>query len=156
MAESFDSARSGTPDSTSGVRVAGELLGTGEFLQAGYIVFGPDGGSLERVDVATPLPVGQAGGSTSAVTQKDAAPSATTLLAANSSRLGASVFNNTSLDLYLKLGSGASTESFTVKMAAGSYYEVPFRYTGIVTGIWPSAAGSGTADGNAMVTEVSA
>lgn len=65
-----------------------------------------------------------------------------TLLAANGSRNGAAAYNDSSAILYLKLGSGASATSFTVAMAAGSYYEVPANYTGIITGLWASATGA--------------
>ena len=68
--------------------------------------------------------------------------SSVSLLASNANRLGATVFNDSTADLYLKLGATASTTSFTVKMAAGSYFEVPFNYTGAIDGIWSSATGS--------------
>jgi len=74
--------------------------------------------------------------------------SATTLLAANANRDGATVYNDSTADLYLKLGSGASSTSFTVKLAQDDYYEVPFGYTGIITGLWASDA-----SGNARVVE---
>ena len=41
----------------------------------------------------------------------------------------------------MKLGSSVSTSSFTLKMAASGYYEVPFNYTGGIYGIWSSATG---------------
>lgn len=67
-------------------------------------------------------------------------------------RHGFTVFNDTEADLYLVLGSSAaSTTSFTVKMAAGSYYEGPWGYDGPVRGIW-SAAGAGAA----RITEIGA
>jgi hypothetical protein len=44
--------------------------------------------------------------------------------------------------LYLKLGSTASVTSFTTRMVAYAYYEVPFQYTGTIDGIWASATGS--------------
>ena len=74
-----------------------------------------------------------------------------TLLDEDPQRLGMTVFNNTVDVLYLLLGDnaggGASSSTYTLAMAAQSYYEVPFGYLGIVTGIW-SAAGVG----NAQVT----
>jgi len=75
------------------------------------------------------------------------------ILASNSNRLGATIFNDSTADLYLLLGSGAnaSTTNFSVKVAAGGYYEVPFNYTGAIDGVW-GAAGSG----NARVTEFTA
>lgn len=72
------------------------------------------------------------------------------LLAANANRLGATVYNDSSAILYLKLGATASTTSFSVAMAASSYFEAPFGYTGAIDGIWTSATG------NARITELSA
>jgi hypothetical protein len=78
-----------------------------------------------------------------------AAVATTTVLALNTARLGMTVFNDTSTGiLYLKLGSGATATSFTVRMMPQDYYELPFRYTGIITGYWS------VADGNARVTEL--
>lgn len=71
-----------------------------------------------------------------------------TILASNANRLGATIYNDSSAILYLKLGSTASTTSFTIKMQAESYYEVPFNYTGIIEGLWASATG------NARITEL--
>lgn len=76
--------------------------------------------------------------------------SVVTLLASNSSRLGATVFNDSNQNLFLKLGSAASLTSFTVRVTPNGYYEVPYSYTGIITGIWSSA------NGNARVTELTA
>lgn len=78
-----------------------------------------------------------------------ATTSTVTLLAANSDRLGATVHNDSNKALYLKLGSGASTSDFTVDVPRKGYYEVPYQYTGILTGVWASGA-----SGNARVTEV--
>lgn len=71
-----------------------------------------------------------------------------TLSAADATRRGLAVFNNSSADIYIKMGAGASTSSFTFKGTTNSYFEVPFNYTGIVTAVW------GTASGSAEVTEV--
>lgn len=89
--------------------------------------------------------------SSSTGTETNVASSATsvTVLASNASRLGATVYNDSTQILYLLLGSGtASNSNYTLQMAAGSYYEVPFGYTGQLTGIWASA------NGNARVTEL--
>lgn len=43
----------------------------------------------------------------------------------------------------------ASSTSFTVEMAAEALYEIPFNYTGVVTGIWASNAA-----GSARITEL--
>lgn len=85
---------------------------------------------------------------TSSVTNVTASTSNVTLLASNSNRLGASIYNDSTRDLYLKLGATASTSSFTVKVRKGAFYEVAFGYTGIIDGIWESGV-----TGAARVTE---
>ena len=78
--------------------------------------------------------------------------SSTTLLAANADRAGATIANDSTAVLYLLLGSGtASATNYTVRMVQHAYYEVPFGYTGTITGIWASDPG----DGAARVTEIS-
>lgn len=71
-----------------------------------------------------------------------------TILASNTARLGASISNDSSALLYVKLGTTASTTSYVVKMSQDDYYEVPFGYTGNIDGIWASATGT------ARVTEL--
>lgn len=70
-----------------------------------------------------------------------------TLIASNANRLGATIYNDSTALLYVKLGATASLTDFTVLLSGtvssiGGYYEVPFGYTGIITGIWASATGS--------------
>jgi len=85
-----------------------------------------------------------------AVTQKaltgtlsnvNASASSVTVLAANTLRLGATFYNDSTAIGYLKLGATASTTSFTVKMQPDAYYEVPFGYYGIIDCIHASATG---------------
>ncbi len=59
----------------------------------------------------------------------------TTLLAFNSNRKGATVFNDSAAILYVKFGATASATSYTVKVPPLGYYEVPFGYTGIIDGM---------------------
>lgn len=61
-------------------------------------------------------------------------------LAADATRLGFSVFNQTPTDLiYLLLGTGVpSPTNFTVILQPNAYFEGPFNYTGPVSGIWGS------------------
>lgn len=76
--------------------------------------------------------------------------SSVTILAANVGRTGAAITNDSSAILYLDLTGGtASATSYTVQLAAGAYYEIPFYYSGLITGIWASATGA------ARVTEFS-
>jgi hypothetical protein len=70
------------------------------------------------------------------------------LLAHNGGRKGATVYNDSTALLYVKLGTTASTSDFTVKMQPDQYYEVPFDYVGKIDGIWASATG------NARMTEL--
>ncbi len=64
------------------------------------------------------------------------------LLTANPDRKGAIVFNDSSKNLYLKLGLIASNASYTVLIPSMGYYELPLpMYTGQIDGIWSSAAG---------------
>ena len=75
--------------------------------------------------------------------------SGTTILAANATRLGAIIYNNSNQTLFLAFGSGATTTDFSISMTKESVTEIPFNYTGIITGVWPSA------NGRARVTEFS-
>lgn len=80
-----------------------------------------------------------------------ASVSSVTLRASNTARLGLTIVNDSAAICYVKLGSTASTTSFTYRLDPGATLELPASvaiYTGIVTGIWTSATG------NARVTEV--
>jgi hypothetical protein len=114
-----------------------------------------DAGAL-RMTLKRELYTKELRAATSAVTQVGDSASSGTLLALNANRLGASIYNDSTAILRLKLGATASTSSFTVALAGngsgvGGYYEVPANYTGVIDGIWASDAG-----GNALVTELSA
>lgn len=90
---------------------------------------------------------------TPAQTSVAASATSTTVLASNASRKGATITNDSSAVLYLKLGATASTTSYTVTLVGSAaapfaYYEVPFGYIGVIDGIWASATG------NARVTEI--
>lgn len=69
-----------------------------------------------------------------------------TILAANTSRKGASIYNSDANTLYLDLSGGtAATTRCQYAIASGQTHEVPFGFTGLITGIW-GADGSGLAD----------
>lgn len=117
------------------------------------IIVGEDAATRGRrwtIDAQGALSVKEKRAATPTQTSVAASASSVTVIASNANRLGATVYNDSTVDLYLKLGATASTTSFTVKMAAASYYEVPFGYTGIIDGIWASATG------NARITELAA
>jgi hypothetical protein len=70
------------------------------------------------------------------------------LLAANPTRKGTTIWNNSTANLYVELGETASTSAFTARVGAGGYYEIPFTYTGVISGIWDAA------NGGALVREL--
>jgi hypothetical protein len=87
---------------------------------------------------------------TGTITSVAAAVTSTTILASNVLRKGASVFNDSTANLYLGLtASAVSLTAYTVKVPAGALFEVNWPvYTGQMTGIWDAAVG------NARVTEL--
>lgn len=95
--------------------------------------------------------VGNAQGVSSNTTNAQIASSGTvvTLKAANTARKGLTIYNDSTAALTVYHGSGASTTQKTIIIAAGAYYEMPFGYNGIVTGLWASV------NGNAYITEFS-
>lgn len=88
---------------------------------------------------------------TSTLSNVASSASSVTVLALNTSRLGAMIFNDSTATLYLKFGATASATSYTVQIPPNGYYELPtpHLYTGIMDGIWSAA------NGNARVTELS-
>lgn len=72
----------------------------------------------------------------------------TALLVANANRKGMSIYNDGAANLHVALGNAVTLTSFTVKLAPNDYYELPFKYTGAVRGIW------GAASGSARITEL--
>lgn len=112
------------------------------------------------VSALAPLPVTMAGASgggavarASSATLSNVSGSASngTLLAANADRIGVLIANDSTAALYLKYGATASASSYTVKLEAGSYWEMPQPiYTGIIDGIWAAANGA------ARITELEA
>lgn len=85
---------------------------------------------------------------TPTITQVASSATSVTLKAANAGRFGLTIQNDSTSTLYVAFGATASTTSYTVKMTAGQYYEVPFQYSGVISGIWSSA------NGYAYVTEL--
>lgn len=104
-------------------------------------------GTEALMSASNPLPVRPVCG-TGTGSSVTASTTVGTLLASNASRIGATIFNDSTARLYLGLFASASITAHTVQISAGGYYEVPFGYTGIITGLWASANGS------ARVTEL--
>lgn len=86
--------------------------------------------------------------STSTPNSVTAATSSGTILAANSNRRGATIWNNSTANLYIDFDSVASTSDFALRISAGGYFEMPFNYTGIISGVWDAV------NGNALVREL--
>lgn len=119
--------------------------------QTALTVGGLDAGSVSRsllTDTLGQLRNLPGRAPTANVTNVAAAVASTQLLAANALRVGVIIFNDSTSVLYVKFGTAAATTSFTVRVAAAGYYEVPAYYSGVVHGIW------NTANGAARVTEV--
>lgn len=149
-------------DTTSAARVVTEVYLIDPTTK---LPTGPGGGSGGAVSISQSTP-----GTTNGVVLKDgdnqiidlANPSTGALdsvndsttegpvLAANANRKGATIFNDSTEVLYLALSDEvASATNYTVKMAPGGYYEVPFGYTGEINGLWAN-----NASGAARVTEL--
>ncbi|PHM11630.1 hypothetical protein [Nostoc sp. 'Peltigera malacea cyanobiont' DB3992] len=85
---------------------------------------------------------------TSTPTTIPASISNVAILTANSNRKGATIWNDSTANLFIEFGATATTSAFTAKLSAGGYYETPFNYTGVISGIWSGA------NGNALVREL--
>ena len=89
---------------------------------------------------------------TGTITSVASANTDTTILASNTGRKGATIFNDSTALLYLALSNTTSSATvYSVQIPAGGYYELPNAgavYTGVIKGIWASA------NGNARVTEL--
>jgi len=64
------------------------------------------------------------------------------LLSSSLNRLQGLVFNDSTGQLYVTLGSSSSTTSFTVRLDSRGYYEIPIYYIGVVSGIWSNNNGA--------------
>ena len=72
-----------------------------------------------------------------------------TIATSSTGRLGCQIFSEGPGNLHITLGtSTTSTSSYTARLSAGDYLEVPSNYTGLIGGIFATA-------GTARVTEVS-
>ncbi len=110
----------------------------------------------QAVEVSGGVAPGPGNASTSAIARVATNVANVLLLALNAGRIGAAFQNNSTTNLFLKLGAvaniGAGVESFTVRMVPNAYYEVLGGYTGVIDGIWDGA----DATGEVLVTELTA
>jgi hypothetical protein len=75
------------------------------------------------------------------------AATSTSLLAANAARKGGSIFNTDANALCIRMdgGTATTTTGFDIRLIQNTYIEIPFGYTGPITGIWETD-GAGTAN----------
>lgn len=98
------------------------------------------------------IPVTAGKSATSTITNLAASAINQTLLVANALRNGATIYNSsTTAILYVKLGLVASAIDYSLQIQFNGYYEVPFGYTGNISGIWVAVTGI---SGAALVNEI--
>lgn len=133
---------------TTALRLQSVLLSIGDPAPR---ALGTAGGlKIEGIATAVPVPTKQSRSATSTQTSVASSITVVTILASNINRLGATVYNEGGSDMRLHLGASASATVYTLVLPAGGYYEVPFNYTGIITGLWTTAS----AANNARVVEL--
>lgn len=80
-------------------------------------------------------------GATSAPVSIAASATSIELLASNSDRVEGIIYNDSTSNLYVLMGSGATTSNYTIKLETDESLVID-RYTGVVHGVWDSAVGS--------------
>jgi hypothetical protein len=100
-----------------------------------------DPGLVVSFSPNSPITTTEARPSTNTTSSVAASLTNVTLLASNSARLGATIYNDSQALLYLKLSPPATLTDFTVRLFPLSYYEVPFGFTGEIDGFWTRATG---------------
>jgi hypothetical protein len=107
--------------------------------------------NIGDVDVLSLPSVVSATYSTSTVTSVVSAGVSTSILASNVNRRMAIMVNDTDKNAYVKLGTTASTTSFSYKLTPGQTLELPTPvYTGAIDAIWDTSP-----TGSMRVTEIS-
>lgn len=109
-------------------------------------------GALDTATLVTAtvgMPVEDAPSGTATLANVAASATSVTIDAANTSRKGLLLVNDSTASCFVKYGATASATSYTVFMGPGAYWEMPKPiYTGTIDGIWTAAAG------NMRVTEL--
>ena len=104
-----------------------------------------NGTTWDRVpgSAAQGLTTREAVSGTTTPTNVTAAASDTSLAAAQTTRVGMLLYNDSTAACYVKYGTGASATSFTVPMGPGAYWEMPKPiWRGAVNGLWTAANGA--------------
>lgn len=144
LGKAEDAAHASGDTGVLALSVANEALTNISGTDGDYTIIGSDrNGTIHVAQKA----------STATLSNVAASATSVTLLSANAARIGAQITNDSSVVVYIKFGTTASTTSYTVSLAGAasapfSYYEVPAGYTGRIDAIWASATG------NARITEI--
>lgn len=109
---------------------------------------GVDGELGGKVIIISDRSAGGTNPSVTIPTQVAASATSVTLLASNSTRKGASIMNTGSTTLHLSYVTPAIATATAADLVTGAYFEVPFRYTGAIYGIW-----DGSPTGKANINE---
>ena len=110
-------------------------------------------GTVQPGNIAntTPWLVNIQQATTGTITSVTSAAASTVILAANTNRKGATLYNESTAVLYLALSAtAASTTAYSIQVQPSGYYELPpdRLYNGQLTGTWA------TANGFARITEL--
>ncbi len=128
--------------------VTGSVTIPSPIIQSGSVAGLLQGG--QPVSAGNPVQVQTFRPATSNISFLTASVTSQLLTGSNSSRVGLTVFNNSTANAWVRLGGPVQTNAFSFKMTAGDYYETPYGYTGRLDILWATATGS------AMLTEVTA
>lgn len=125
-----------------GAAAAGSAPSGFPVLMAGW-----DGTNVQtfKLDSNGALQINEVKPAAATVSSSSASTTSAELLASNADREGGMIYNDSNRPLYIKLGGAASTSSFSVKVGAMGYFEIPSGFTGSLHGVWDDAAASGAA-----------
>lgn len=139
----------------AGVNTLGTVALAGSLSTSGTVAVSSIAAGVNTI--GTVAPVGtfttkETRSSTGTMSHVGASSSVVGLLNTNANRLGFSIQNDATGNLYIGYGSNVSTTDYVARMTQYAYFEVPFNYTGTVCGLWSTVVAS---DGGARITEYS-
>lgn len=103
--------------------------------------------TTQPISIAATVATKETQPSAATLTNVTMTASSVALAASNASRRSLMIYNDTGVTVYVKLGTTASSTSFTIKMVDQSYYELPNPvYTGVIEALGAS--------GSVRVTEI--
>jgi hypothetical protein len=140
------SAAIGTVALTAGAAAIGSV--TVSNFPASQAVTGTFFQATQPVSIAGTVSTTSAVATTGTLSSVAASAASTTVLASNAGRRGFSIFNDSTAICKIAFSATASAIAFTLLLQPNSFFESSILYTGVVSGIWTSAAGS------ARVTEL--